>query len=83
MRYNVDPRDAPAGMAARRLGLTAGTFRDKTPELYARGFLRPDETTGLYDLDAVDEWRRQLFVSATEQARDSRVVARNRLEGDA
>ena len=84
LRYHIDPHDAPAAVAARRIGLTEAQFSDKAAELYARGFPKPDETTGLYDLDAIDEWRRrrhpQLFLTAAEGARDSRAVVKGRLE---
>jgi hypothetical protein len=84
LRYHIDPRDAPAQVAARRLGLTEAEFRQALPELYARDFPKADDTTGLFDLDAIDEWRRrrhpQLFLTGTEQARDGKAVIRGRLE---
>jgi hypothetical protein len=83
VRYHVTPRDAPAAVAARVLGLTESQFAEKLSELLARGFPKPDETTGLYDLDAIDVWRRrrhpQLFLTAPEQARDARAVFSERL----
>ena len=83
MRYHVTPRDAPAAVAARVLGLTEAQFAEKLPQLLARGFPKPDETTGLYDLDAIGEWRRrrhpQLFLTAFEQARDAGAVFSERL----
>lgn len=84
IRFPVEPRDVPATKAARRLHLTDSEFDQKLPELLARGFPKPDPTTGMFDLDAIDEWRRRrhahLFPAATEIARDARVVARERLE---
>jgi hypothetical protein len=84
LRYHVDPRDAPAHVAARRIGLTEAQFTEALPQLSARGFPHPDPTTGLFDLDAIDEWRRrrhpQLFHTATELARDAKAVVRTRLE---
>jgi hypothetical protein len=83
LRYHVTPRDAPAAVAARVLGLTELQFAEKLPQLLGRGFPKPDETTGLYDLDAIDEWRRrrhpELFLTALEQARDARAVFSERM----
>jgi len=56
LRFRVDPRDVPAEKAARRLHLTSAEFRAKLPQLLARDFLRPDPTTGMFDLTAIDEW---------------------------
>jgi hypothetical protein len=65
------------------LGLTEVQFLEKLPELLARGFPKADETTDLFDLDAIDEWRRrrhpQLFLTGPEQARDARAVFTERL----
>lgn len=84
MRFHVDPRDVPAPAAARRIGLTEAQFRDARPNLEARGFPKPDTTTGNWDLDAIDEWRRrrfpELFMVATEGVRDARAVVKDRLE---
>lgn len=57
VRFRVDPAYAPAEKIARRLCLTLEQFRDCARRLYARGFPLPDETTGMYDLEAVDRWR--------------------------
>jgi len=48
----------PPVTAARRMGLSLNAFRDALPELVARGFPQADETTGNFDLDAIDTWRR-------------------------
>src|SRR5260370_20408990 len=40
------------------MGLSLDAFRDAVPELVARGFPQADETTGNFDLDAIDVWRR-------------------------
>ena len=84
IRFHVDPRDVPASIAARRLGLSESEFRAVLPELDARGFPKADETTGRYDLDAIDEWRRRrhphLFLTSTEQARESQAVVKDRLK---
>lgn len=78
LRFRVDPRDVPAEKAGRRLHLTLAEFEAKLPELLARGFPPPDRTTGMFDLDAIDEWRRlrhpRLFLTHPERARDARSV---------
>jgi hypothetical protein len=56
IRHRVDPRDVPAEKAARRLGLTSTAFAELSDLLFARGFPRPDPTTGLYDLKAIEDW---------------------------
>lgn len=71
--------------AARRMGMTLAEFEAKLPELRARvpAFPAADPTTGNYDLDAIDEWRRarhpHLFLTAPQSARDARDVVRERL----
>ena len=84
VRFQIEPRDVPAHLAARRMGLTEAQFRDALPQLQARGFPKADETTENFDLDAIDEWCRRrhpnLFIVAPEQARDARAVVRDRLE---
>jgi hypothetical protein len=57
IRFRVDPRDVPAEKAARRLHLTLAEFETKLAELLARDFPGPDPTTGMFDLDAIDQWR--------------------------
>src|SRR5262245_25669522 len=56
IRFSVNPRDVPAQKAARRLHLTEAEFEAVKEELFARNFPRPDPTTGMYDLDAIDAW---------------------------
>ena len=56
IRYPVEPRDIPPEKAARRLHLTMEEFVAYADSLYARGFPRPDPTTGMYDLKAIDAW---------------------------
>jgi hypothetical protein len=65
-RFKLPPGgDVPADVAAKRLGLTADVFKATLELLIGRGFPRPDPTTGNFDLDAIDRWRRsrhpQLF----------------------
>jgi hypothetical protein len=85
MRFRVEPRDVPSGVAARRLGKTAVEFEAILPNLIARGFPKPDPDTGNFDLDAIDLWRRQrhphLFLTDARLARDARSVAPARLRG--
>jgi hypothetical protein len=56
VRFKVDPRDVPMAKAARRLHLTEAQFAERLPKLYARGFPQPDQTTGMFDLVAIDRW---------------------------
>ena len=88
MRFKLPPGgDVPPSTAARRLGLTLQQFKAALPELQQRSppFPSADPTTGNYDLDAIDEWRRnrhpQLFLTAPQAARDARDVVRQRLGG--
>ena len=57
LRFRIDPRDVPASKAARRLGLTASEFNRVRDDLFVRGFPRPDQTTGNYDLKAIEAWQ--------------------------
>jgi hypothetical protein len=59
MRFRVEPRDVSLEAAARRIGLSVARFNELLPDLIDRGFPRADATTGNYDLDAIDEWRRR------------------------
>ncbi len=58
IRFRVDPGDVPPEKAARRLHLTVEQFNRLLPRLLARGFPPPDETTEMFDLEAIDAWRR-------------------------
>jgi hypothetical protein len=55
----VDPADIPPEKVAHRLHLTPEEFIKLLPNLFDRGFPRPDPDTGNYGLDAVDLWRRR------------------------
>ena len=58
-RFKLPPGgDVPPVTAARRMGLSLDAFREAPPELVSRGFPQADETTGNFDLDAIDAWRR-------------------------
>lgn len=59
IRYRVDPGDVPLEKAARRLHLTPDEFESKLPNLLARGFPPADPDTGMFDLDAIDLWRKR------------------------
>lgn len=50
------PRDVPLAMAARRLHLTLAQFDLVKNALYDRGFPRPDPTTAMFDLEAINAW---------------------------
>jgi hypothetical protein len=56
IRFPIEPKDIPPVKAARRLHLTLTEFNAALPDLYRRGFPRPDETTGNYFLPAIDRW---------------------------
>ena|SRR5947207_6700370 len=58
IRYRVDPADVPPEKAARRLHLTLERFNEVLPNLLKRGFPAPDRDTGMFDLDAIDQWRK-------------------------
>jgi hypothetical protein len=86
VRSKVEPRDIPPIKAARRLHLTLEEFRDKLPELQARGFPEPDPTTGMFDLKAIDTWadtrNPRLFKmdAETDTKKDARQVVKERLQ---
>ena len=84
IRSRIAPRDGPIAKAARTLHLTVEEFREKLPELYSRGFPRPDQTTGMFDLEAIDRWQNarhpHLFGDASAQSTaEARKVAEERL----
>src|SRR5436305_8505334 len=59
MRFRLPPGgDCPPIAAARRLWLTLEAFHDILPALQERGFPQADPTTGNFDLEAIDAWRR-------------------------
>lgn len=70
LRFHLPPGgDVPPSVAARRMGMTLEEFRRAlapgpdaaTPSLLQRGFPPPDPTTGNFDLDAIDAWRRARY----------------------
>lgn len=66
---------------ARLLGLSEVRFAELRARLTRRGFPLPDQDTGLFDLDAVNVWRRRrnphLFTDQQEGALTPRSVARD------
>ena len=59
MRFKLPPGgDVPASVAARRLALSLDAFESALPMLIGRGFPAPDPTTRMFDLEAIDAWRR-------------------------
>lgn len=87
-RFKLPPGgDVPEDVAARRVALTVHEFREKLPALVGRGFPTPDPTTGKFDLDAIDVWRKarypRLFPSDRlllgPVARDAKDVVSDRL----
>jgi len=80
VRFPVEPRDVPTAKAARRLHLTEAEFREKLSALLTRGFPRADETTGMYDLKAIDEWMdKRSGLTMSMGARDSREGFKERM----
>jgi hypothetical protein len=87
LRFKLPPGgDVPPVVAARRLGLTLQAFEQKLAELRNRGFPPADPTTGNYDLDAIDAWRKlrypQVFpasLTPPTTARNASDVVRRRL----
>lgn len=82
-RYHIQPGDCPADVAAKRMGLSPAAFERQLPDLRRRGFPAPDPTTGLFDLTAIDEWRKRrhphLYGQAEGLAADARLVVKDRL----
>lgn len=90
MRFKLPPGgDVPPAVAARRLGLSLAQFEDALPDLQRRSppFPSADPTTGNFDLEAIDTWRRarypHLFLTSPQTARDARSVVRDRMRGNA
>jgi hypothetical protein len=86
VRFRVDPGDVPPEKAARRLHLTLTEFLEKLPRLRARGFPAPDPDTGMFDLEAIDAWRRARNpmgrdLTATPHLLDARELHRGRRDG--
>jgi hypothetical protein len=84
-RFRIIPGDVPVEAAARRMGMTVEAFKAALPSLLSRGFPKADPTTGNYDLDAIDAWRRSrhshLYGGREEfGARDAATVVASRLE---
>ena len=53
-----EPGDIEASVAAQRMGLSPRVFASALPELHKRGFPYPDDTTGKFDFQAIEAWRR-------------------------
>jgi hypothetical protein len=89
LRFKLPPGgDVPPVVAARRLGLSLEAFTDSLPLLVGRGFPPADPTTGNFDLDAIDVWRRtrnphlfpsQPLLTQPATARDAKDVVRDRV----
>jgi len=80
IRYSVAPRDVPAVKAARRLHLTLCEFEQKKDELYRRGFPHPDETTGMFDLQKIDQWMDARGTVTSDRPKDAREVLAGRFK---
>jgi hypothetical protein len=90
MRFKLPPGgDVPPAVAARRIGLAVESFNEALPALMKRGFPAADPTTGNYDLDAIDAWRRRRFphlypgdgLTPPATARNARDVVAARVAG--
>lgn len=84
-RTRVQPGDVHPAAAARRMGMTLIEFDAVLPRLLSRGFPAADRDTGMYDLDAIDAWRRkrnpQLFgLTGDAGLRNAKDVARERID---
>lgn len=88
LRFKLPPGgDVPPVVAARRLGLSLEQFVAALPMLTEkRGFPAADPTTGNFDLDAIDAWRKRryphLFATAltsAPSARDAKDVVGERV----
>jgi hypothetical protein len=78
MRFRLPPGgDCPPAAAARRIWLSLEEFKAQLPELLARGFPRADPTTGNYDIDAIDAWRRSRYPHLFADRLTQRPSARN------
>lgn len=75
-RVSIIPRGVAAEHAARRLGLTLGDFNQVLPELFSRGFPRPDLTTKRFDRKAIEVWMdAQSGLAVASEARDGSVIS--------
>lgn len=89
MRYKLPPGgDCPPEAAARRIWLSRKEFDEQLPELLNRGFPPADQTTGNYDLDAIDTWRKARYphlftdrLTLAPTARNASEVVRDRMRG--
>ncbi len=89
MRFKLPPGgDCPPIAAARRIWLSLAEFEARLPELRQRGFPAADPTTGNYDLDAIDAWRKARYphlfgdrLTTAPTARDAKDVVRQRMAG--
>lgn len=75
IRHVVEPRDVPPQKAARRLHLNEAEFTGYLDSLYARGFPKPDPTTGFYDLLEIDKWMDKRHEPSFQPANDNIVIA--------
>lgn len=70
VRFSVEPADVPPEKAARRMHLTLAQFEAVKDRLFLRGFPRPDIDTGMYDLEAIDAWRRRRHAALYDLTRE-------------
>jgi hypothetical protein len=71
-RFKLIPGgDAPDYVAAQRMGMTLEAFKAALPNLIARGFPKPDPTTGNFDLDVSMHGARRATLTSTLAALSS------------
>lgn len=80
--FSFEPGDIAPSLAAKRMGLSARAFACALPELHKRGFPYPDATTGKFDFQAIEAWRRDRHRIGTRHpfdADDADTVVASRL----
>lgn len=79
--FLFEPGDIDLNHAAKRMGLSPKAFVLALPELRKRGFPNPDATTGKFDFQAIERWRRDRHRAPTApfDAEDAETVLQSRL----
>jgi hypothetical protein len=83
VRFRIDPADIPPEKAARRLHISLDRFNEVLPRLLARGFPAPDQDTGNFGLEAIDQWRKMRNPALFGLTEDSRAAQDATLRGAA
>lgn len=79
--FCFEPGDIDLIHAAKRMGLSPKAFALALPELRKRGFPSPDATSGKFDFQAIERWRRDRHraSAAPFDADDAETVLQSRL----